>query len=210
MISYAFTVPDSSFPRSEAASLVSTAREGAAPDEAGSRPSIASALACSAPLRRGRVPTVNRNAAFGVGALLGAAAAVVWGRRSRLRTAPAPEARQRELREKLAGAQQAEAPAPAPEPSSAAEPPNAPEPPSAPPPPAPPPPAPPPPASPPPAPPPPAPPPPAQPPPPQPKERSAPPSGPPPADEFEAMRRRIHQEGKAAAEEMRRAPDEGS
>jgi outer membrane biosynthesis protein TonB len=128
---------------------------------------------------------VNRNAAFGVGALLGAAAAVVWDRRSRLRTAPAPEARQRELREKLAGAQQAEAPAPAAEPSSAPEPPKAPEPPPAPPPP-------------------------AQPPPPQPKERSAPPSSPPPADEFEAMRRRIHQEGKAAAEEMRRAPDEGS
>ena len=128
---------------------------------------------------------MNRNAAFGVGALLGAAAAVVWGRRSRLRTAPAPEARQRELREKLAGAQQAEVPAPAAEASSAAEPPKAPEPPPAPPPP-------------------------AQPPPPQPKERSAPPSGPPPADEFEAMRRRIHQEGKAAAEEMRRAPDEGS
>jgi hypothetical protein len=133
---------------------------------------------------------VNRNAAFGVGALLGAAAAVVWHRRSRLRTAPAPEARQRELREKLAGAQQAEAPAPAAEPSSAAEPPKAPEPPPAPSPPAPPPPA--------------------QPSPPQPKERPAPPSGLPPADEFEAMRRRIHQEGKAAAEEMRRAPDEGS
>jgi outer membrane biosynthesis protein TonB len=119
---------------------------------------------------------VNRNAAFGVGALLGAAAAVVWDRRSRLRTAPAPEARQRELREKLAGAQQAEAPA--------AEPPKAPEPPPAPPPP--------------------------QPPPPQPKAEPTPPPGPPPADEFEAMRRRIHQEGKAAAEEMRRAPDEGS
>jgi len=29
-------------------------------------------------------------------------------------------------------------------------------------------------------------------------------------DEFEAMRRRIHEEGKAAAEEMRRAPDEPS
>ena len=131
---------------------------------------------------------MNRNAAFGVGALLGAAAAVVWDRRSRLRTAPAPEARQRELREKLAGAQQAEAPAPAAEPPPpAAEPPKAPEPCSAgtassrtasav----------------------------------PQPKERPAPPPGPPPADEFEAMRRRIHQEGKAAAEEMRRAPDEGS
>ena len=30
---------------------------------------------------------------------------------------------------------------------------------------------------------------------------------PPPQDEFEAMRRRIHQEGKAAAEEMRRSAD---
>ena len=115
---------------------------------------------------------MNRNAAFGVGALLGAAAAVVWDRRSRPRTAPAaraPVERQRELREKLAGAQQAEAPAPAAEPPPAtAEPTRAPEPP--------------------------------------------PPSppGPPPADEFEAMRRRIHEEGKAAAEEMRREPEEGS
>jgi hypothetical protein len=132
---------------------------------------------------------VNRNAAFGVGALLGAAAAIVWGRRSRLRVAPgpAPEVRQRELREKLAGAQQVETPA-ADAPSSAVEPPKAPEPP----PPAPPPP-------------------PAEPPPPsQPKGGPAPPPGPPPADEFEAMRRRIHQEGKAAAEEMRRTPDEDS
>jgi len=131
---------------------------------------------------------VNRNAAFGVGALLGAAAAIVWGRRSRLRVAPgpAPEVRQRELREKLAGAQQVETPA-ADAPSSAVEPPKAPEPP------------------------PPAPPPPAEPPPPsQPKGGPAPPPGPPPADEFEAMRRRIHQEGKAAAEEMRRTPDEDS
>ena len=31
--------------------------------------------------------------------------------------------------------------------------------------------------------------------------------GPPPQDEFEAMRRRIHEEGKAAAEEMRRSAD---
>jgi len=131
---------------------------------------------------------VNRNAAFGVGALLGAAAAIVWGRRSRLRVAPgpAPEVRQRELREKLAGAQQVETPA-ADAPSSAVEPPKAPEPP----PPAPPPPAEPPPLS-------------------QPKGGPAPLPGPPPADEFEAMRRRIHQEGKAAAEEMRRTPDEDS
>jgi hypothetical protein len=124
---------------------------------------------------------VNRNAAFGVGALIGAAAAIVWDRRSRLRTAPAPpapQARQRELREKLAGTQQADAPAPAP----AAEPARPPEPPPTPPP-------------------------------PQPEAKPAPPApppGPPPADEFEAMRRRIHEEGKAAAEEMRRAPDEPS
>jgi outer membrane biosynthesis protein TonB len=130
---------------------------------------------------------VKRNAAFGVGALLGAAAAIVWDRRSRLRDAPAPEARQRELRAKLAEAQQTETPARAAEaPSPTVEPPKPPEP--APP----------------------APPPPAQPPATEPKERPAPPPGPPPADEFEAMRRRIHQEGKAAAEEMRRAPDEGS
>jgi hypothetical protein len=130
---------------------------------------------------------VKRNAAFGAGALLGAAAAIVWDRRSRFRATPAPEARQRELRAKLAEAQQTEAPSPAADaPSSAAEPPE---------------------------PPPPAPRRPAQPPPPQPEARPAPPPktpGPPPADEFEAMRRRIHQEGKAAAEEMRRAPDEGS
>jgi hypothetical protein len=34
-----------------------------------------------------------------------------------------------------------------------------------------------------------------------------PPSDPPPRDEFEAMRRRIHEEGKAAAEDMRRSAD---
>jgi hypothetical protein len=33
------------------------------------------------------------------------------------------------------------------------------------------------------------------------------PSEPPPRDEFEAMRRRIHEEGKAAADEMRRSAD---
>jgi hypothetical protein len=31
-----------------------------------------------------------------------------------------------------------------------------------------------------------------------------------PADEFEAMRRRVHEEGRAAAEEMRRDPEGGS
>lgn len=35
--------------------------------------------------------------------------------------------------------------------------------------------------------------------------RAETPAEPPPADEFEAMRRRIHAEGRAAAEEMRRA-----
>ena len=126
---------------------------------------------------------MNRNAAFGVGALVGAAAAFVWDRRARLRTAAgrAPEERQRELREKLAGARPAEA-------SGArippAEPPKPPEPPPPPPPP-----------------------------PPEPEAKPVPPPpppGPPPADEFEAMRRRIHEEGKAAAEEMRKAPDEES
>jgi hypothetical protein len=121
---------------------------------------------------------VNRNTAFGVGALLGAAAAVLWDRRSRLRTAPAtpaPEERQRELREKLAGTQQAEAPPPAP---AAEEPPRPPAP---------------------------------RPPAPEAKPaQPPPPPGPPLTDEFEAMRRRIHEEGKAAAEEMRRAPDEAS
>jgi hypothetical protein len=120
---------------------------------------------------------VNRNAAFGVGALLGAAAALVWARRKRLGpapAAPAPETRQRELREKLEAAQQPEAAPPAPEPPL-------PEPPPAP-----------------------------RPPPPQPEAKPPPAPGPPPADEFEAMRRRIHEEGKAAAEDMRRAPDEGS
>jgi hypothetical protein len=33
------------------------------------------------------------------------------------------------------------------------------------------------------------------------------PAEPPPQDEFEAMRRRIHEEGKAAADEMRRSAD---
>jgi hypothetical protein len=39
------------------------------------------------------------------------------------------------------------------------------------------------------------------------KERKKPaaPAEPPPADEFEAMRRRIHEEGRSAAEEMRRS-----
>jgi hypothetical protein len=39
------------------------------------------------------------------------------------------------------------------------------------------------------------------------REKPAPASEPPPADEFEAMRRRIHEEGRSAAEEMRRSAD---
>ena len=45
---------------------------------------------------------------------------------------------------------------------------------------------------------------------PKPKPKPAPPKAPtepPPRDEFEAMRRRIHEEGKAAAEEMRRSTE---
>jgi hypothetical protein len=45
---------------------------------------------------------------------------------------------------------------------------------------------------------------------PKPKPKPVPPKAPtepPPRDEFEAMRRRIHEEGKAAAEEMRRSTD---
>jgi outer membrane biosynthesis protein TonB len=42
---------------------------------------------------------------------------------------------------------------------------------------------------------------------PEPKERKKEPAAaePPPTDEFEAMRRRIHEEGRSAAEEMRRS-----
>jgi hypothetical protein len=42
---------------------------------------------------------------------------------------------------------------------------------------------------------------------PPPPAHPASPGEPPPQDEFEAMRRRIHEEGKAAAEEMRRSAD---
>jgi hypothetical protein len=140
------------------------------------------------------VPIVNRNAAFGVGALIGAAAALVWDRRTRLQPAPAPTEGRRELREKLAETQQPEPPqqpAAPPEPQATAPKPPPPEAKAA------------------------APPPPeakaAAPPPPEAKAAAPPPPpGPPPADEFEAMRRRIHEEGKAAAEEMRRAPEEAS
>jgi len=132
---------------------------------------------------------VKRNAAFGVGALLGAAAALVWDRRNRLGDAArsAPGTRRDELREKLAEARRADvdesdfgaAGMGAETLVEDTAPPRPPAPP---------------------------------PPPPSPEARPVPPSppGPPPADEFEAMRRRIHEEGKAAAEEMRSPPDEAS
>jgi outer membrane biosynthesis protein TonB len=41
----------------------------------------------------------------------------------------------------------------------------------------------------------------------KPKETPPAEAGPPPRDEFEAMRRRIHEEGKAAADEMRRSAE---
>ena len=41
--------------------------------------------------------------------------------------------------------------------------------------------------------------------PPKQQKQPAAPAEPPPADEFEAMRRRIHEEGRSAAEEMRRS-----
>jgi hypothetical protein len=122
------------------------------------------------------VRNVNRNAALGLGALVGAAAALVWDRRARLRAATAtrPDERAAELRRKLSEPKAAEPDLASP-PSTL--PPAAPAP--------------------------------AQPPPQARPAPPAPPPGPPPADEFEAMRRRIHEEGKAAAEEMRR-PDEAS
>jgi hypothetical protein len=135
------------------------------------------------------VRIVNRNAALGLGALLGAAVALVWDRSARLRAAPAPRpASAAELRRKLAEAKRAEVDESdfgaagmgaetIVEEAAPARPP-------------------------------------APPPPPAPKARpapaSAPPAAPPPADEFEAMRRRIHEEGKAAAEEMRRPTEEPS
>jgi hypothetical protein len=130
---------------------------------------------------------VRRDAAFGVGALLGAAAALVWDRRNRLGGAtrsPAGTGRA-ELREKLAEARRADvdesdfgaAGMGAETLVEEAAPPRPPAPP---------------------------------PPPPEARPAPPPPPGPPPADEFEAMRRRIHEEGKAAAEEMRSPPEEAS
>lgn len=103
---------------------------------------------------------MNRNAAFTVGALLGAAAALLYRRRPQL---PTPDPRTEELRQKLAEARTSradeddfQAAGQGAETVIADE---------------------------------------------DPKKR---PFSRPPGDEFEAMRRRIHEEGKAAAEEMRR------
>jgi len=103
---------------------------------------------------------MNRNAAFTVGALLGAATALLYRRRPQPRSV---DPRAEELRQKLAEARTSradeddfEAAGQGAETVIAEE---------------------------------------------TPKRR---PFSPPPGDEFEAMRRRIHEEGKAAAEEMRR------
>jgi hypothetical protein len=106
------------------------------------------------------VSNVNRNAVFAAGALIGAAAALLYRRRPQLPTA---DPRAEELRQKLAEARTSradeddfEAAGQGAETVVADE---------------------------------------------DPKTR---PFSRPPGDEFEAMRRRIHEEGKAAAEEMRR------
>jgi NAD(P)-dependent dehydrogenase (short-subunit alcohol dehydrogenase family) len=107
---------------------------------------------------------LNRNAAFAAGALIGAAAALVYRRRGA--TVPAVDPRAAELRQKLAQARTSradeddfEAAGQGAETVAVEEPPKPPTPP-------------------------------------------APPRG--PNAEFEEMRRRIHEEGRAAAEEMRR------
>jgi hypothetical protein len=118
------------------------------------------------------VTEVNRNAALATGALLGAAAAFLFGRRPRIEpgaappaTPPSPDPRAAELRQKLAEAQRA----PVDEEDFDVAGMGA--------------------------------------------ETVVVEEGPPPAprqeepaakDEFEAMRRRVHEEGRAAAEEMRR------
>jgi hypothetical protein len=111
------------------------------------------------------VSKVNRNAAFAAGALLGAAAALLYRRRHELHPGATPPAdpRAEELRQKLAEARTSradeddfEAAGQGAETVIAEE---------------------------------------------DPKKR---PFSQSPGDEFEAMRRRIHEEGKAAAEEMRR------
>jgi hypothetical protein len=106
------------------------------------------------------VSNVNRNAAFTVGALIGAAAALLYRRRPQV---PTSDPRAEELRQKLAEARTSradeddfEAAGQGAETVITDE---------------------------------------------DPKQR---PFSRPPGDEFEAMRRRIHEEGKAAAEEMRR------
>jgi hypothetical protein len=106
------------------------------------------------------VTTLNRNAAFAVGALLGAAAGLLYRRRPQL---PAADPRAEELRQKLAEARTSradeddfEAAGQGAETVIADE------------------------------------------------DAKRRPFTRPAGDEFEAMRRRIHEEGKAAAEEMRR------
>ena len=109
---------------------------------------------------------MNRNAVFAVGALAGAAAAVLLGRRRAAApnaAGPRPDPRAEELREKLAEARQAgvdegefQAAGMGAETIVAEEPPR---------------------------------------------------GDPPPPNEFEAMRRRVHDEARAAADEMRRQAD---
>src|SRR5688572_9692306 len=87
MISYAFTFPNTPS-LGLAASPARAAREPTAPGETGSPASIARALPCPRLLRRGRVTLVNQKAALAVGALAGAAAAFVLGRRRVARPVP--------------------------------------------------------------------------------------------------------------------------
>jgi hypothetical protein len=144
------------------------------------------------------VTKVRSNAKLVLAAVVGAAAGVLFSRRRRPAEAPSapPDHRAEELRQKLAEARSAVAderdfeaagmgaetlvepePTGPPLDYEQAPPPVAEEPPPEPRPPA--------------------------------KERKKPPAAaePPPADEFEAMRRRIHEEGRSAAEEMRRSAE---
>jgi len=150
------------------------------------------------------VPEVRRNAKLALVAVAGAAVGAVLARLRRPAEAPpaVPDRRAEELRRKLAEARDAPADEddfeaagmgaetvveepPRPEPPAAEpEPPAAePEPPAT------------------------EPEPPAEPSPPAPAAGEDQPPEPPPSDEFEAMRRRIHEEGRAAAEEMRRSAE---
>ena len=164
MISYAFTVPVPPSLGLKRPRLLVPLGNGTAPDEAGSRPSIASALPCPRALRRGRVSTVNQMAAFGVGALRGSGGRARRGPAHALE--PGAGQRRAELREKRAEAKRAEVDESDSVPPGWAQRRSS-----------------------------------------RRRRRSRPPrlrprrgrprrSGPPPADEFEAMRRRIHEEGK--------------